>query len=369
MDFGGQDEMPDREKTSSEGDDLVKLDFFTAIAASITSAKTLRQTLEAMMDNIGRIFAPRNWSLFLRDPRSGDLAFTIVIGAKAAELRGKKVEAGTGVVGWIADRREDLIIEDVNKDPRFDPRADRQSGFRTKSIIGVPLVTNDRVFGVIELVNELEDRTFTRIDLRVLRTIADFGAIAIERSYYLEALRRLSMVDSLTGIPNRRAFERVLDREKERVKRSGRVFSILAIDINHFKKINDTHGHAAGDEVLKRLARILVASTRHMDSTARLGGDEFVVLLPDTERPAAEEVRNRILKAVAEPHGNETLPFTISIGLETTDGSAVDSVLAGADRDMYNVKQARFERQIESVDENLPDFLEEEDEGGAPDRG
>ncbi|HUX38416.1 MAG TPA: sensor domain-containing diguanylate cyclase [Rectinemataceae bacterium] len=344
----------------TENDDLVKLDFFTGIAASITGAKTLRETLQAVMDNIGHIFAPRNWSLFLRDPRSGDLAFTVVIGAKAQELRGKKVAAGSGIAGWIAERREDVIIEDVTKDRRFDPASDAQSGFRTKSIIGVPLVSRDRVFGVIELVNELDDRVFTRLELRILRTIADFAAIAIERSYYLEALRRLSMVDSLTGIANRRAFERILEREKERVKRSGKVFSILAIDVNGFKAINDSHGHHAGDEVLKRLARILEASTRHMDCAARVGGDEFVVLLPDTARPAAEEVRGRIVEATAEWSASAQYPFTISVGLETGDATTADSVLAGADRDMYLVKQARFEERAEDVEENLHDFLEDE---------
>ena len=343
-----------------DGDDLVKLDFFTAIAASITGAKSLRDTLQAVMDNIGQIFAPRNWSLFLRDPRSGDLAFTIVIGAKAAGLRGRKVRAGTGVVGWIADRREDLIIEDVSSDPRFDPGSDEQSGFRTRSIIGVPLVSRDRVFGVIELVNELEDRVFTRLDLRVLRTIADFAAIAVERSYYLEALRRLSMVDTLTGIPNRRAFERVLEREKERAKRSGKIFSLLVIDIDAFKAINDRHGHEAGDDVLKRLARILVDCTRHMDTAARLGGDEFVVLLPDTERVAAEEARARILETVSERNSRESLAFTVSIGLETGDGESADAVLSGADRDMYLMKQKLFEGRAESVEDNLPDFLEDE---------
>ena len=349
-----------RNATSGEGDDLVKLDFFTSIAASITRAKTLRATLQAVMDNIGLIFSPRNWSLFLRDPRRGELIFTVVFGPKSAGLRGKRIPAGIGIVGWIAERREDLIIEDVSTDPRFDPTIDEQSGFRTRSIIGVPLVTGGRVFGVIELVNELDDRVFTRLDLKVLRTIADFAAIAIERSYYHEALRRLSMVDTLTGIPNRRSFEHLLEREKERVKRSGKFFSLLLIDIDEFKAINDNFGHETGDEVLKRLARILVACTRHVDMAARLGGDEFVVLLPDTERAAAEEVRSRIIEAIREATPAGQPDFTVSIGLQTGGADDADEVIAGADRDMYLKKQVHFEGRAESLEENLPDFLEEE---------
>lgn len=344
-----------------DSDDLVKLDFFTAVAASIAGAKSLRSTLQAVMDNIGSIFAPRNWSLFLRDPKSGELVFTIVIGDKAENLRGQRVRPGTGLVGWIAECRENLIIENVASDPRFDPSVDERSGFRTRSIIGVPLVSNGRVFGVIELVNELEDRPFTRLDLRVLRTIADFAAIAIERSYYLEALRRLSLVDSLTGIPNRRAFERALEHEKRQSKRNGRPFSVLVVDIDSFKTINDERGHEAGDNVLRRLAALLSSCTRQMDTAARIGGDEFVVLLPGADRIEAEEVRRRVIEAVSLDGSVDGIPFSVSVGLETGGGESADTVLSGADRDMYLAKQARFEGRAESVEENLNDFLDEEE--------
>lgn len=344
---------------ANEVEDLVKLAFFANIAKSITGAHTVRSALEAVMTHIGTVFAPRSWSLFLRDSKTGDLIFTIVTGSAVESLRGVKIPAGKGIVGWIADKAQPLIIDDVTKDPRFDRGPDSLSGFRTKSIIGVPLVTHDKVIGVIELVNELDDRDFTPLDLKILQTIADFAAIAIERNYYHQALRRLSSVDALTGIANRRLFERLLEREKERTRRSGKEFCVLMIDVNDFKTINDDFGHAAGDEVLRTLAKLLVSTTRNMDTVARFGGDEFVVLLPDTTRARGEEVRQRILDAISAHSSHGSLAFTVSVGLETAGRDSSETVLEGADHDMYLQKQGKIERSFERIEENLGEFYEE----------
>jgi diguanylate cyclase (GGDEF)-like protein len=348
-------------KPVREIDDLVKLAFFTDLATSITGARTIKATLQEVMSAIGTIFAPRNWSLFLRDPATGELTFTVVVGSAVEHLLGRRLPPGGGIVGWIADNALPLIIEDVSKDPRFDAASDLSSGFKTRSIIGVPLVSRSKVIGVLELINELEDREFTPLDLKILQTIADFAAIAIERNYYLQALRRLSTIDPLTGLANRRSFERLLLREKERTLRSGTGFALLVIDVDDFKSINDSRGHETGDELLRDLAGILTASCRKMDSVARIGGDEFVVLLPNTDHARAEEVRERIMAAVAAHRVAGDLPFSVSIGLETADKDGVDTAFAAADRDMYAKKQLRQEREIEHVEMNLGNFLAEEE--------
>jgi len=342
-------------------DDLVKLAFFAGIATSITGTRSIRGALDAVMEHIGTIFAPRNWSLFLRNPRTGELAFTVVVGSAVEGLKGRILPAGTGIVGWIADHAQSVIIEDVAKDSRFDRGADLASGFRTKSIIGVPLVEDGKVIGVIELVNELDDRVFTALDLKILHTIADFAAIAIERAYYFRALRKISSIDHLTGIANRRAFERALAREKERAVRGDKGFAILLVDIDDFKGVNDRHGHETGDRVLKALAALLEASTRRMDTVARLGGDEFVVLLPEADRHRGEEVRSRILAAVARTGSDELPSIRVSIGLEVATKDTIEAAVAGADRDMYLRKQLRTDREIEKIATNIGDFLTEED--------
>ena len=173
-------------------DDLVKLSFFADIGKSILEATTIEQTLRVVMERIGAIFAPLNWSLFLRDARTGALRFAVVTGSGADQLRGKSIPRGKGVAGWIAENGQSVIIEDVSRDARFDPSMDQITGFTTRSIIGVPLRTRKGVFGVIELVNKLDGRAFTPLELMVLTTIADFAAIAVEKAYYFRALRRIA---------------------------------------------------------------------------------------------------------------------------------------------------------------------------------
>jgi len=279
-------------------DDLVRLSFFAEIGKAITSASTLRETFDVVMKQIGEIFAPLNWSLLLRDSKTGELRFIIVTGSGMDSLKGMKLPRGKGIAGWIAESGQSIIIEDVKKDKRFDPGMDSVTGFVTKSIIGVPLKTKRRVFGVIELVNKLNGESFTPLELKILTTIADFTAIAIEKTYYLAALKRLATTDELTKLSNRRSLLKTLERENERCRRHDTSYAVLLIDIDEFKSINDTYGHTAGDKVLKRLAAILVGQTRKVDTVARFGGDEFIILMPDTDAKAGKEIKARICEAI-----------------------------------------------------------------------
>src|SRR6056297_3628137 len=183
--------------SKDQHDDLVRLSFFTEIGKSITSAKDLDAIFQKIMKHIGNIFAPANWSLFLKDPKTGDLCFRIVVGGNVENLQGTFIPRGKGIVGWIAEKGQPLIVEDVSKDSRFDHTIDTKTNFETKSIIGVPLLSNERVFGVIELINKVNGDNFTPFDLNLLRTIADFAAIAIEKNYYLQSLKRIAHIDSL----------------------------------------------------------------------------------------------------------------------------------------------------------------------------
>lgn len=353
------------EKPESQAQELVKLAFFVEIGKAITAARNIEETLKEIMVQIGTIFAPKNWSLLLRNPRSGDLKFIIATGSGVEGLRGRIIPRGKGIAGWISESGQPVIIDDVSRDKRFDPEMDELVKFQTKSIIGVPLKTRNRVLGVIELVNKLDDQMFTSLDLKILMSIADFAAIAIEKNYYLQALRKLSQVDSLTGLANRRSFEKTLEREKERTRRSQKQFCVLVMDINDFKTINDTHGHVSGDLVLKNLAIILQRTLRQMDLAARLGGDEFAVILPETTRRGGEEVRDRILKTLEGFNKGSGIPFTISIGVESADPQNPDLVFEKADRDMYSQKYSKLEQNIEEIPDNLEEFLVEERlEGG-----
>lgn len=160
----------------------------------------------------------------------------------------------------------------------------------------------------------------------------------------LHTLDRLASTDSLTGLYNRRRFESVLEKEYKRMKRYGTTFSCLIVDIDYFKKVNDAHGHKAGDAVLREIADILKSNVRQIDTIARWGGEEFVILMPETRKEEASIAAKRILQSVEE-HKFPAAPdisLTVSIGLaQASDYSQDDSerVLHAADMAMYEAKR------------------------------
>jgi diguanylate cyclase (GGDEF)-like protein len=153
-------------------------------------------------------------------------------------------------------------------------------------------------------------------------------------------LRILAREDPLTGIPNRRAFFGALDRAVEWSRRQGMTWVLAYLDVDNFKKVNDTLGHGVGDEVLKRVARALREGTRRIDVVARLGGDEFALLLPETDAERAETIVNKLLSLLEETVQREGWPVTFSIGAVTfvAPPDSIDAAVAMADACMYRAK-------------------------------
>ena len=346
-------------KDSIDTEELVRLSFFSDIAKSIVSSRTMRETLNEIMRQIGSIFAPYNWSLMLRNPRSGELKFSIVEGPASSALLGTTVKKGQGIAGWIAENKTPLIIEDVDNDPRFDSGFDEKSGFRTKSIIGAPLISHGKVYGVIELINKLEGSLFTPLDLRLLTTITDFAAIAIEKAHYQAGIKKLVNIDPLTKVYNRRYFQFYLTKEIERTKRSDDSLTLLFIDIDDFKSINDTYGHVEGDKVLQRTSEILRDSVRSSDLVFRYGGDEFIILLPSTSADKAELLKERIFQNMENCPILGRSKTTISVGVHEAHGENYDELLHFVDQKMYMEKLYNKEKNIESLPENIAGEMEE----------
>jgi len=158
--------------------------------------------------------------------------------------------------------------------------------------------------------------------------------------------REYSRKDVLTGLANRRELIERLATEQGRSKRSGKPYSLLFIDIDNFKAVNDLHGHQIGDEVLTTMSEILLLSSRKVDVVARLGGDEFVVLLPETDEPSCDILIGRIESSAKRTFEVRSWPISISIGRTTHIGAAedVDGVIELADKNMYEAK--RLKQQI-----------------------
>jgi diguanylate cyclase (GGDEF)-like protein len=181
-----------------------------------------------------------------------------------------------------------------------------------------------------------------------------------------QRLEELARTDPLTGLPNRRAFDRELPLRFQHSRRYGRPLSVVMIDIDHFKAINDQYGHPAGDAVLKKLARILHACTRDSDFVARIGGEEFVVLLPETPLLESLQFAEKIRAAVAAADFSSIGPdrVTVSIGVGNVPHSHLDSaeaLLAAADVALYRAKEngrnrVEFERRSAKRERYSPSF-------------
>lgn len=179
----------------------------------------------------------------------------------------------------------------------------------------------------------ITDPTDLDLLLARARTLLDFKS-------YLDSCEEAAFTDHLTGLANRRRFERQLEREVERTRRYGRPFCLLMLDIDLFKEVNDTHGHEAGDEVLRHLAKVLQEGTRGIDLAARVGGEEFAVLLTETERRSGIEVTERLRGAIERMQVPGLPNITASFGLAEFPSSAntAQELLAAADAAMYEAK-------------------------------
>lgn len=166
-----------------------------------------------------------------------------------------------------------------------------------------------------------------------------------------QQLRELAATDALTGLPNRKRLREVLEHVAEQSRRLGTGFSVLGMDLDHFKSINDRYGHDAGDQVLRQLADILNGRLRSIDTPARWGGEEFFVLLPGTDAPGARHIAETIRAELARTPvtiGSEAIPVTISIGIAEfpRDGEAVGELMVCADRRLYAAKDAGRNRVV-----------------------
>jgi diguanylate cyclase (GGDEF)-like protein len=213
---------------------------------------------------------------------------------------------------------------------------------RPRSFVVMPLATSSGTTAVLALWSSAH-KTLDTAGIDLVLAVAPYAALHLEHAREFGRMKETAETDGLTGLRNRRAFDAALQLESSRYERYGRPLSLLMIDMDHFKSVNDRLGHEAGDEVLRRVATIVRSCVRDVDTAARFGGEELAVLLPETTLAAAREVAERIrvtIQGAPVRWQQDTIPVTVSIGLSCVpEGVAsAGALLATADEALYTAK-------------------------------
>jgi diguanylate cyclase (GGDEF)-like protein len=317
---------------------------FHNVARALTSELDLDSILRAIMLQMEQFFLPEQWSLLIVDEARQDLFYAVVVGRAEAELRDERVKIGEGLAGWVAEHGETLIIPESAEDPRLASRNDERR-FRIRSAICMPLRSRQKTLGVIQLFNckveTLEDDTISFLHL-----LCDYAAIAIENAHSFERIQELTVTDDCTGLYNQRQLYRMLKAESEQARAAGARFSLIFIDLDHFKLVNDKHGHLIGSRLLAEFGQAVRRELRGVDAVFRYGGDEFIVLLPGASSEEAERVARHLHSRLRRQKFpvEEALALSIraSYGVATwpTDAADVHEVIRLADAAMYRVKNS-----------------------------
>ena len=331
----------DKDKEIHNIDEFVKLSTFADIEIGVTASKTINEAMDQVMKKIGEIFSPVTHALLLREKDKDVLYLKLVYGNSADKLTGLKLPKTEGLSRWIVNEGKAGFIENVVKDNRFSKAIAKNIDFTAESTVGVPLRVIEKVIGVFQLINKENNEAYTAADLNILKTIVEYAAVAIEKVYYLSALKDMDNVDSLTGVYKRKNFDTQLKKEAERCKRYEHPLSLLIVTIDNFKALNEKFGHQKGDEMLKDLAQVLKRNVRRVDVVARYGVDELAVLMPNTNKKNAETVRERILDDIEQVNKKRKPAFAVSMGLSSVGAKDAGVLLEKTEKDLQKQMQKK----------------------------
>jgi diguanylate cyclase (GGDEF)-like protein len=322
-----------------------ELHIFHDVAKALTSSLDLDSILQTILEKMAEYFQPDTWSLLMVDEQKMELYFAIAVGQASEALKSVRLKVGEGIAGHVAKFGEKLVVPDVSADKRFAKRVDNLTQLQTQSIICMPLKSRLRVLGVIQLVN-VDLAHFSREEEFFLQALCDYAAIAIENARAVEKIQELTITDDCTGLYNARHLYKTLEQEVYRSTRFQYEFSVLFIDLDHFKQVNDTHGHLVGSKLLAEVGFTVKSHLRLIDYAFRYGGDEFVVLLPQTGKEQALKVARRLLTVFRDSRflHTEALDLNVraSLGVATypEDAHSAHEIIRQSDDMMYVVKNS-----------------------------
>ncbi|MDA8424255.1 MAG: sensor domain-containing diguanylate cyclase [Nitrospiraceae bacterium] len=351
-----------------------RLSILLKVGMRLAAERNLDRLLDMIIEETTAVMNAERSSLFLIDGDTGEMWAKIAQGVDVVEIR---FLVGVGIAGTVGKTGEIINIPDAYADPRFNPEFDKKTGYRTRSILCVPLqnIVGETI-GAIQVLNK-KSGMFGKDDEALLTALAAQASVAIDNADLYKKLNELnlsleskvkertselvranerlsalnkeleeiSITDSLTQVFNRQYF---MDRIKQEVKRSHRYgthVSLLMLDIDYFKKVNDTYGHQAGDSVLAGVAGLIKDGLRDTDLFARYGGEEFCLLAMAMDQAGAELLAERLRKKVESAEfvpGGNSLKVTVSIGVSAWMPEIKENfeeLVRRADSALYSAKQ------------------------------
>jgi diguanylate cyclase (GGDEF)-like protein len=255
-----------------------------------------------------------------------------------------------GMLAAAYSAKQPVVMEELRLHPQW--VATPWLHARARHVLCVPLTMQGRVEGALCLINKLDSRAFTHEEINTVSTLAVHVGVAIDNARFLERKEQEAVTDSLTGLYNHMEFQKQLAEELERSHRYANEFSLLMLDLDHFKMVNDTYGHQVGDSILKKMAHDLRSQLRSIDKVFRYGGEEFAVILPETGEKGAKVISEEIHRRIAaNSYGMATdrsLKITVSIGVSSfpQDAEHREELVGTADQALFSAKRAGRNRVV-----------------------
>ncbi len=314
------------------------------IVRAINSSLEPKEILKIIMEKTADFIRAEGWSILLIDKERQELVFEAAAGAAGEKLIGMRLKINQGVAGWVARTGKSLIVEDVSRDPRFYDGVDKKTKFTTKSILCVPMKSRDEIIGVVEVINKIGGEPFTKDDLEIFENLVQHVTIALRNAMIYRKMEETSITDDLTKLYNTRFCNQKLDELiKERMKTNAKI-SLIFFDVDFFKLVDDNYGHLVGSETLKLIGERARSVIRERDIAVRYGGDEYIIILPDTDKPTAAIIAERIRKTIEEKpfpaQDGKYFNVTVTLGVATfpEDALSRDDLIGKADKAMYQGK-------------------------------
>ena len=307
-------------------------------AAGILAADSLPGTLGRIAHHLAALVPFDDLSLYEIEEGGDSLKPVFAVGDWVEEIMAEEIPVLSGVTGWVVRNRRTRNVPNTLHEPLCTVVSGTDEV--AEAFVAVPLIAHDRVVGSLNVYRTGEDVPFTDVEVELVERFATMAALAYDSARQRDLLREEVRTDSLTGLLNHRGSqERLRAALDEAGVREGGKVSLVVIDLDHFKRINDTFGHAEGDRALALAATALREVVRESDAVGRLGGEEFVLVLPGVDAPAAREAAERARIAVSEVQiGGRQLACSAGLACFPDDAADAPGLLMAADAALYAAK-------------------------------